>query len=388
MNLMFLVLLAGLVTVCDSLSASKDSADATSRLYLASISTHGNTGPKEIVWGQSQDGIAVGVARLRTSLESPVWPLLDAYLKNTGSDARHVIQYPSSFRLELDGRRYCGTGDGGKDSPLIPGKDLGPIAIDTMWFHRVDDLVPCQAVEDSTAAPALSAGEHTLRIYFNWDGRFILSASVAFAVNLRPYPLNAGVVQITSSLRDPDSYVRSNAASVAARLGLAGACGSVSDALKDGNPGVRNSAARALGFIGDKSTVAALKLALSDIDMDVRVSAIESLVKLGQPFEIAWAEPVIRSRKSNAFDNAIWLVRRYGGPSAVAALIKCLDMSDPSVNSYYNYTLSWQIGACGGPRLKYNLEFDGKGTVAQVEQNRKLLAVMQVWLREHGQPKK
>jgi hypothetical protein len=204
---------------------------------------------------------------------------------------------------------------------------------------------------------------------------------------MQPYPMAAAVAQITKDLHDRDSYVRSMAATVAGRLQLSGARAAVTEALNDPEFGVRNSAARTLGIIGDKSTIAALKPVLNDRDMNVRVSAITSLVELGEPFDTAWAEPIIRSKQGNAFQNAIWLVRRNAGQSAAPTLIRCLDMDDPSVRSYYNYTLVSAIGACGGPPLKYHHDFDGNGTLDQVENNRKVLAALKDWLRDHEQRK-
>ena len=76
-------------------------------------------------------------------------------------------------------------------------------------------------------------------------------------------------------------------------------------------------------------------------------------------------------------------MRRHAVDQAVPALIRCLDAVDPSVASYYNYTLVWQIGACGGPILQYHHDFDGKGAAAQVAENRHVLAQLREWLRNH-----
>jgi hypothetical protein len=389
MALLFTALRHGTGVAADSSAVPNDPSDAMPPRYLAAISIHGNPDPKDIVWGETRDGLAVGIARLRTSLESPVWPIIDAYLKNRGSvPITGAIQSRANFLLELDGQKYSEVNSGGKSWPLSPGKQLGPIAVDTIWFHRVDKLVPYQVVNDSAPAPTLSAGEHTLRLYFNLNNRLIPSAPVTFTVRLRPYPMEAGVAQIAKDLNDRNTYVRSMAAESAGRLRLSGARIAVTGALKDDDLGVRRSAARALGLIGNASTIKALKSVLDDRDMDVRVSAIESLVNLGAPFDIAWAEPIIRSKKDNAFENAVWLVRRYGGDMAAITLIRCLDMDDPSVKSYYNYTLVRQIGACGGPRLEYHHDFYANGTADQVEHNRKVLAEMQNWLRTREQRKK
>ena len=93
-----------------------------------------------------------------------------------------------------------------------------------------------------------------------------------------------------------------------------------------------------------------------------------------------WVVPIIKSKDTRVFQNAIWLVHRHTGDPAAPTLIRCPDMEDPSVASYDNCTPLWPIGACGGPNLKYN----GKGTAQQVEENRKVLAQLQQWHREHS----
>ena len=73
-------------------------------------------------------------------------------------------------------------------------------------------------------------------------------------------------------------------------------------------------------------------------------------------------------------------MRRHAGPEAAATLVGCLDMSNASADNYYNYTLVWQIAACGGPKLKYHHDFDSGGTPGQVEANRKTLSALKAWL--------
>ena len=118
--------------------------------------------------------------------------------------------------------------------------------------------------------------------------------------------------------------------------------------------------------------------------MNVRLAVIKALQKLGEPFQEKLVVPVILSKKGNAFQSAIWFVRRNAGDKAVPILIRCLDMDDPSVSSYYNYTLLWQISACGGPNLKYHHDFDGKGTEQQVEENKKTLKVLKDRLKDYA----
>jgi hypothetical protein len=55
-----------------------------------------------IAWGEAQDGIAVGVGAVRTSVKSSIWPIIDAYLENRGKDALHPpIQNYLDIRLMI-----------------------------------------------------------------------------------------------------------------------------------------------------------------------------------------------------------------------------------------------------------------------------------------------
>jgi hypothetical protein len=143
--------------------------------YLATITVQENSNPAGILWGEAHDGLAVGIAQLRTSVASPAWPVLDAYLGNSGSAAVRVIQSRERFRLELDGQAYSSRDEGGPVSLLSPGKQFGPIVVDSMWFHKVDRLAPNQVVDDGAPSPALTAGKHSLRLYFNCDNEPVVS---------------------------------------------------------------------------------------------------------------------------------------------------------------------------------------------------------------------
>jgi hypothetical protein len=146
---------------------------------------------------------------------------------------------------------------------------------------------------------------------------------------------------------------------------------------------IRRYAIESLAQIGDRAAVGPVREMLKDAKIDVRLAAASCLVELGQALDVASVEPIIKSHETNEFQSAIWLVRRHAGDKAVPILIRCLDMDDPSVSSYYNYTLIWQIGSCGGPKLQYHHDFDGKGTAAQVEENRHVLAQLREWLSKH-----
>jgi hypothetical protein len=263
---------------------------------------------------------------------------------------------------------------------LPPGKRIGPITLNTDHFNRVPRLELTSVVDQTMPGPDLTEGEHGLRLHYKLDEdnngpRLVASSTVSFHVELAPYPIEEAVATFVNELKGKDADVRRDAALAAGKLRLAGCRSALEEVLKEKDYTLRRYAAESLGLLGDPAAKEPLRSLLNDAEMDVRLSAAQSLVTLGEALDPAWVEPVIKS-KHHVFQNAIWLVRRHAGKEAVPALIRCLDLNDPSVNSYYNYTLVWQIHACGGPDLKYHHDFDNKGTPEQVEDNRKVLSTL------------
>jgi hypothetical protein len=377
--------------------ASETSTDDAPPRFLAKIvrQTHGTR--VAIVWGEPQDGLAVGVGAVSTSLKSPRWPIIDAYLENRGNVQLYwIIRARNKFILELDDQFYAESDFGGPSSRMEPGKQYGPISVGTRWFRKIPRLEPISVHDERAPRPVLTEGPHTLRFYYKLDRtipvnartmkpntQLIPSAKVEFTVSLSPYPTDEAVATFTRELRGADRDVRREAALAAGYLRLPGCSHALVGVLRDSDAAIRRYALESLAKIKDPATIKPVRESLSDGDYEVRLAAASCLVELGEPLDVGWVEPIIKSKKS-VFQNAIWLVRRHGGDQAASALIRCLDMDDPSVGSYYNYTLVWQIADCGGPRLKYNHNFDGKGTAEQVEENRKILAQLQEWLQEHS----
>lgn len=333
-----------------------------------------------IVWGEADAGLVVGIGEIKTSLKSPMRPVIQAYLENRGQETLEgIIQSRARFVLELDGQYYVEADFGGPSGWFEPGKRFGPIEIGTDYFNKTARLELNSVVDQTTPGPVLTDGEHSLRLHYKVDaangGKLVASSAIKFQVKLSPYPVDEAVALIVKQLKSEDNDLRRDAALTAGKLRLAGCGAALEGALKDGDPVIRRYAAESLGLLGEKSATTSLRELLNDQKMDVRLSAAESLVNLGEPLDPAWVEPVIQS-KHNVFQNAIWLVRRHAGKEAVPTLIRCLDAKDPAVNNYYNYTLVWQIHACGGPDLKYHHDFDNQGTPEQVEENRQVLSTL------------
>ncbi len=353
--------------------------------HLARISVLNQQG---IVWGEAEDGLVVGIGELRTSLKSPLRPIIAAYLENRGENSvRGVTLSRAHFVLELDGKSYAEENFGGPVGLIEPGKRYGPINVTTDYFNEVERLKPESVVAPIALVPRLSEGQHTLRLYYMlWDedkGRQLIpSRLVRFNVRPEPYPVDQAVAMLVKALKDANPNVRGEAALAAGNLRLSGCRDALIETLKDKDKTIRRYAAESLGKIGDAEAVAALREMLKDGEMEVRLAAVESLVELGVPLETIWVEPIIKSKHS-VFQNAIWLVRRHAGKQAVPTLIRCLDHNDASVNNYYNYTLVWQIRASGGPDLQYHHDSDGAGTPNQDKHNRNVLTGLKTMLGKH-----
>jgi len=312
-------------------------------------------------------------------------------MENRGNAAlTDVTLRQAKFVLELDGHFYSQNDHGGRSSRLENGDRRGPIAIETQRFHKVERLAVHVAVEQTAPTPVLTEGEHTIRLHYRFERhrppgkpvrKLISSPLVTICVSLSPYPEEKAVATIIGELKHSNSDIRRAAALAGGDLRLAGCRDALVQGLTDRDRVVRRYAAEALGEIGDRAAVKPLRDLLNEGDMELRLAAAASLVELGETLDVGSVEPIIKS-KHRVFQNAIWLVRRHGGDQAVHAIIRCLDMEDPSVSSYYNYTLVWQIAACGGPRLKYHHDHYGKGTADHVEENRMVLSQLQAW---HGQ---
>ncbi len=191
---------------------------------------------------------------------------------------------------------------------------------------------------------------------------------------------------LIKSLHDPgDDWIRARAADALGNMKSDLARDALIDSLDTGDHGVKYEAANALRNYPGEKTIKALESHLSERSMDLRLAYVESLAALGVPFNADWLTPIIQSQKLNEFQGAAWFVRRNAGSNAPAILAGCLDGKNPSLTNYYNYTLIWQIGACGGPKMIYNHDFEGKGTADQLEENRKTLHAMADWV-EHSKP--
>ena len=376
-----------------------------------------------IAWGDPVDGLAVGIGRMQAFLAHESDLVIAAYLENRGGkNLTHVIRSPTRFVVQIDDRFFAQRDYGGPSGPMWPGTRFGPILIDTKRFRAIQKFEEHLMVEDAAPRMALSAGPHKVVVHYKLrtvragklhfkpasskeievslparsgdinqavagltamlENRVTRGPTIALS-KLARVPGEKAEIAIIQSLTDRDHSVRGAAATALAGRKSKAAVDALIAALEDSYRWCRRNAAESLGKCGDGRAVEPLRRHLEDTHMETRISALVSLMELGEPFDTVRAVPIIRSRGS-AFQNAIWLVRRHAGPEAAATLVGCLDMNDPSADNYYNYTLIWQIAACGGPKLKYHHDSDSGGTPEQFEANRKTLSTLKAWLE--GRP--
>ena len=176
-----------------------------------------------------------------------------------------------------------------------------------------------------------------------------------------------------------DSFVRWKAVEALGNMKSASAVDVLIPVLNDGDEYLRKDAADSLGKLNDKRAIEPLKARLVDPSMIARLASVEALYTLGESFHAEWVLPIIQSEQLNEFQNAVWFVRKNAGSIAPILLARCLDMKNPSVTNYYNYTLTWQIAACGGPSLTYHHEFNHEGTPEQIKDNQQTLKALVDW---------
>jgi hypothetical protein len=146
-------------------------------------------------------------------------------------------------------------------------------------------------------------------------------------------------------------------------------------------------AVQELSDIGDKRIIPDLEKHLSDPSMKVRFACVKVLCALGEPLRAEWIVPIIKSKQWGGGDRPEQFVENHGGADAVSILIECLDMSDPSVGSLWNYRFINLIKRIGSPALDchYNYYDDEKkaGTSQQMQENVETLNKLQDWLKAH-----
>jgi hypothetical protein len=154
-------------------------------------------------------------------------------------------------------------------------------------------------------------------------------------------------------------------------------------ALATGETPRRRAAVEGLVAFGSGEAVEVLKTCVADPDLDFREFVIGQLAEsLQQPIDAQWLVPVIQGRKdTHTIGDAPRLMRLYTGERAVPALLSCLDFENPSIRSYYNWTLIYNQGWCqGGLRIPWISDLNRDGTAEELQANRKTLKTLRTWV--------
>jgi len=162
------------------------------------------------------------------------------------------------------------------------------------------------------------------------------------------------------------------------------------ETIRTGSGQPREDALVALTYVKDEAVIPELAKLLTFAAREHRISALEALSDFATEEAAAAILGTVRDGDrgipvSRTEGTGIDVIRRHGRWRAAPALIRCMDMANPSVRNYLNYTLVWKTGACGGPGLAYHHDFDSEGTDKQIADNRRTLEAMKNWLTQFEQ---
>ncbi len=157
------------------------------------------------------------------------------------------------------------------------------------------------------------------------------------------------------------------------------------NALHDRDASVRYAAAKALGTLRDRRAVPILKSHFKDQDLTLRLACIQALVPLKFPILTQWLTPIVRSYALPSHEypslEAMTVMRLNCDYRAAPALARCLQFDDPRPSNSYNFFLIYNLEACsGGPKYDYKWINGGGDQTNALENNRKILASIKMWL--------
>ena len=162
-------------------------------------------------------------------------------------------------------------------------------------------------------------------------------------------------------------------------------------ALTDEKVEIRRAAVEGLAQFGGDRALAVLKKCAEDEDVGRREAVLQALERLNQPLQPEWVLPLILAGRGYGYTNhtapnpneALRLLRMYGGDQAIVALVSCVDFENPAIRSYYNYVLFGTLEAMrDAPKATWVNDPNADGTPEQIEENRQTLKRMRAWLAE------
>jgi hypothetical protein len=138
---------------------------------------------------------------------------------------------------------------------------------------------------------------------------------------------------------------------------------------------------------GGEQSVAILKSFVADRDLERREAVVRALVEqLRQPLRVEWVLPLIEAGrhypKGRNPNEAMRLLRIYGGDKAGPELIRLLDFNDPAapLSFWITYHLT---GVPKAPQVNWHHDPNRGLTDKERAENRAALARLRQWLDDH-----
>lgn len=120
-----------------------------------------------VVWKKAPNGLAIGISHAGALM-------LYVHFQNQGTnDITGLIQSPTRFILELNGKYYATADHGGKTSFMPPGRTYGPLKIDLTKFWEIPKLIQHYIVEPNDLHPVFKKGNNTLRLHYKIENELI-----------------------------------------------------------------------------------------------------------------------------------------------------------------------------------------------------------------------
>jgi HEAT repeat protein len=158
---------------------------------------------------------------------------------------------------------------------------------------------------------------------------------------------------------------------------------------------LRRSAAAGMAEFGGDRAIAVLKRCAADQDIGRREAVLLALEHLNQPLQPEWILPLIIAGRDYGYTNhtapnpneAVRLLRLYGGEGSTSALVSCIDFDNPSVRCYFSFVVFNDLAARrDAPKATWHNDPNADGTPEQIEENTKTLKRLRSWLDEQKAP--
>lgn len=134
-----------------------------------------------VAWGQSVEGLRVGVSCDTNGTTSGALPKICFYVANDGDKAiPGIIQSGAECLVAMNGQYYAQRSWGGKSSSMPPGRRYGPIPIDTEKLRQIPDLRAYTAITDTAPRCQLLAGTNTVALYYKLEKKLVKSGELQF----------------------------------------------------------------------------------------------------------------------------------------------------------------------------------------------------------------